>query len=167
MLCLASLLPFLSCSKDDVSSPSIVSSRDAALLVGEWQCTWSKAMDDYNLQENAYVGAKWNLGTPSAHNEQYLGSFSVALDGRYPEDAFGEYHFYSSQYPLPRLLLWISHDNGFRCFNGFHEQKPGDAYRMEADFSIVLTDSTMSLCQFNESLANPSDADVILKFKKI
>lgn len=161
MLFVASVMVFVSCTKDD--EPVL----DVETLVGEWECTWSKAMSDYNIQGNAYVGAVWKFGTPSEYKgDRYLGSFNVALDGNYQEGVFGEYHFSGTQYSLPRLTVWISEDNGYMCFNGFHEHKPGDAYRMEADYSITLTDNMITLSRFNEYNAKSSAAEPLLKFRK-
>lgn len=167
VLSVASLMAILSCSKDNDSSKPVETLRDVSALVGEWQCTWSAGNSDYNIAENAYVGTLWRFGAPAANNDQYLGDFAVALDGNYPDGVSGEYHFYGDGYWLPRLLVWISEDNGFMWFNGFHENKPGDHYSYNSNYWVVLTDNTMNLYRFEENVDNLSDAELVLKYKKI
>lgn len=175
VLCMASFMTFMSCDPSPDPTPDTPnSSRDAGKLVGEWKCTWSSGLSEMNIQENAYVGAVWKFGTPVVapnDNCHYLGDFNVAVDGSYPEDAFGEFHFWiGDQYWLPRLTVWTSAYNDFYIFNGYHEvrsQRGGDATRIEGDYSIVLTDNTMTLYQFDNSVDNINDAKLLLKFEKL
>lgn len=164
LLCSVTVICFFSCSKNESAPTSL---RTPEALVGEWQCTWNKALANNAIQENAYVGTIWKFGTPGEYSGTYLGQFNVSTDGSYHENVFGEYHFNGTQYTLPQLSVWISEDNGFMWLNGFHEQKPGDAYRLTVNYSIVLTDNTMKLYQFGESVDGRSDEQLILKFKKV
>ena len=172
VLCLASFTSFSSCTDPNHGTPN--SSRDAGKLVGEWICTWSAGISELNLQENAYVGVIWKFGTPgsaSNDNSHYLGDFNVSVNGIYPEGAWGEFHFFvGDQLWLPRLTVWTSEYNAFYYFNGYHEinsQQGGNVTRIDGIYSIVLTDKTMTLYQYDENIDNIDEATLLLKFEKI
>ena len=175
VLCLASLMTFVSCEpKPDPTPDTPDSSRNAGKLVGEWKCTWSVGISELNIQENGYVGTIWKFGTPgvaSNNSSHYLGEYNVAVNGSYSEDAMGEFHFFvGDQYWLPCLIVWTSEYNDFYYFNGYHEvgaQQGGYVTRIEGKYSVVLTDNTMTLYQYDESVDNINEAQLWLKFEKI
>ena len=167
-------MTFVSCEPKPAPIPTPDSIRNAEKLVGEWKCTWSAEVSELNLQENAYEGTIWKFGTPeSASNDSghYLGEFRVAVDGSYPEGAWGEFHFWAGDPSwLPRLTVWTSAYNAFYYFNGYHEissQQGGDVARIDGDYSIVLTNNVMMLYRFEESVDNMNQATLLLKFEKI
>ncbi|MBO4646126.1 MAG: hypothetical protein J5642_06385 [Bacteroidales bacterium] len=161
------LMTLMSCSKE---TETPVSSRDAGKLEGEWECTWSKGISNLEIAENAYVGTKWTFGAPAqaANDDTHqLGEFRATMNGIYPEGIFGEYHFYDTDSSrLPQLAVWISEYNEFYIFQGFHEFKPGDAYRTEGHYSIVLTDDALTLYRYNEDSDDLSNDNLYLKFRK-
>ena len=83
----------------------------------------------------------------------------------------GEFHFFvGDQYWLPCLIVWTSEYNDFYYFNGYHEvgaQQGGVVTRIEGKYSVVLTDNTMTLYQYDESVDNINEAKLWLKFEKI
>jgi len=164
MLCIASLFTLVSCSDEvDLSNAGGIEQ-----LPGQWQCTWSMAMSNVNIAENAYVGTLWKFGTPTVANNTTLGSFQVALDGTYNDTVMGEYHFYDGDsYWLPSVSVWISEDNEYYRFHGFHEFKPGEHYQWDVKYWAYITDSTMTLFQYDEQVDNVNDATMVLKFKRI
>ena len=165
VLGVASLMTVLSCKQETVTIETL---RDAKYLAGEWRCTWNKAMNDYGVKENEYVGAVWKIGTPSEYNDgQYIGEFKVEVNG-VEHNGHGEFHYFNgSQYWLPQLAVWISEQDKFYCFHGFHESKPGDAYRLTCNYSIILSENAMSLYQSDVTANDFSVSKLILKFIKI
>ena len=168
VLGVASIMTVLSCEKENITPRPVETLRDATCLAGEWRCTWNKAMSDYDVQENEYVGAVWKIGTPSEYDDgQYIGDFKVVVNG-VEHDGQGEFHFFNgAQHWLPQLAVWISEQDKFYCFHGFHEFKPGDAYRGTCTYSIVLSENTMSLYQSDVTANDFSDSKLVLKFTKV
>lgn len=169
MLCASAIGFLVSCSDDD--DDENVNYGTVENLVGEWTCTWSKAINDESvqLQENAYVGSTWKFGTGKEYDDmKFIGEFAVAVNGEYNENVTGEYHYYDEdQYSAPRLLVWISEYNEFSYFQGFHENKSGDAVRTEGDYMVTVSDNIMTLYQYENSDGTISDETILLKFSKV
>ena len=168
VLCVASMMTFLSCTK----GPDASRNANANVLVGEWRCTWSTALGDYGIQENEYVGTIWKFDAPApVDNLPIIGHFRATINATYPEGETGEYHFYDegvSRYP--RLMVWVSYDtqnDKFYPFHGFHEDKPGDSFKYTADYSMVLTGNALTLYKYDEAASNTSNLTQYLKFTKV
>ena len=168
VLGVASIMTVLSCKKENITPRPVETLRDATCLAGEWRCTWNKEMRDYDVQENEYVGAIWKIGTPLEYNAgQYIGEFKVEVNG-VEHNGHGEFHYNNgAQNWLPQLGVWISEQDKFYCFHGYHESKPGDAYRLTCNYSIIMSENAMSLYQSDVIDSSFSDSKLVLKFTKV
>ena len=166
MLCLASLMLLHACSKENAHGSGNATTGDFAYLMGEWECTWSKAISGSGVAENAYAGAVWKFEHPDYEKAGYKqGVFHVTIQDKHHD---GRYYFHEAgdNYWIPRLGVCINGDDEFFWFHGLSGKEKYSVH-MGRDYSILLSEMYMTIYIYDETDDNLQDSELYLKFRKV